>query len=224
MGPWRGSPTPGPDKSFLRALSPRERAQPPPGEAVQPWGDPGRTTQWDASAFHQHGGHSPQNCWSPSSSFWSGCLPPFPRGASAAGIPATPGQPPGTPGGVRSARRLPAEVSDPAGLSGAWARVRLVVSGPFPASCSGSVLESWPPSFCPSLLFRAFSPRSPCFRLGKVREMLPSVLTPEPFGLNSKCGRQRPWGAGWPSTSELSGPREQLGVLVRVCLHWVDIW
>lgn len=93
----------------------------------------------------------------------------------------------------------------PAGAS-SWAQVHPVVSRPSLASCSGSVLGSWPRSFLlPSVVFRAFSPRSPCFRLGKGRERLPSIVTSEPFGLNSKCGRPRPWGAGVASTSGLSG-------------------
>lgn len=65
---------------------------------------------------------------------------------------------------------------------------------PFPASCSGSFWGGRPHSFFHSVLFRAFSPRYPCSRLGKVRETLPSVVTPEPFGLNSRGGRRRPLG------------------------------
>lgn len=90
---------------------------------------------------------------------------------------------------------------------------------------SGSALGSWPRSFFHSVLFRAFSPRPPCFRLGKVPEMLPSVVTPEPFGLNSKCGRQRFWGVGVvlqrvsPCLSSWA-PGSNWGVLVRGCPHW----
>lgn len=80
-----------------------------------------------------------------------------------------------------------------------------------------------PHSFFHSVVFRAFSPRSPCFRLGKVRETLSSVVTPEPFGLNSKRGRQSPGLLGGLS---VSGPWRTVGLLVRgICTGemWVDV-
>lgn len=111
-----------------------------------------------------------------------GLSPRFPRGTSATSIQVT-------PAGQSHSSALHA-------LRGTWAQVHPVAARPFLASCSGSVLGSRPHCFFHSVLFCAFSPRSPCSRLGKVQEMLPSVVTPEPFGLNSKCERQRPRGAG----------------------------
>lgn len=82
------------------------------------------------------------------------------------------------------------------GGPGLGARGHLLCQGPsWPRS--GSLLESRSRSFFHSVLLRAFSPRSPCFRLGKVREMLPSV-TPEPFGLNSNVRDRIPGVLDWP--------------------------
>lgn len=58
-------------------------------------------------------------------------------------------------------------------------------------------------------------------QLGVVWEMLPSIVTPEPFGLNSKGGRQSSWVPG-PSLPRLGS--KQPGGLVRGCPLWGEIW
>lgn len=122
--------------------------------------------------------------------------PPEPKSSFLVWVPPAPVPPRPPRQAPRVSCRALLGVRLPAGLVGAG-----LCSGPsggvrpFPASCSGSFGGGRPPSFFQSVVLRAFSPRSPCFRLGKVRETLSSVVTSEPFGLNSKCGRQRPWGA-----------------------------
>lgn len=166
-------------KASWKALGPRERAHPPPGEAVQPAGvlAQGQATRphhtVERSAAHSTAA-TVRELLSPIKQLLGlGLLPLFPCGTSPPRLALV-----ALPTGLASL----CESRFPAGgaCRAAWAQVHPVVSRPFLASCSGSVLGSRPHSSVHSVLFRAFSPTSPCFRFGKVRETLPSVVAPWP--------------------------------------------
>lgn len=180
----RGAPLPGLTRPPQGVLGPRSGHSGPPRGC--PARGPSHAAQRPAPAPHQHSG---PGCRAARAREQLPGLGPFPPPPA----PVPPRPPRQAP---RVSRRALLGVQLPAGLVGVG-----LCSGPsggvrpFPASCSGSFRGGRPPSFFQSVVLRAFSPRSPCFRLGKVRETLSSVVTSEPFGLNSKCGRQRPWGA-----------------------------
>lgn len=154
-----------------------------PGEAGPPARPPLPRTAAAAIAPPEPDSSFP--VWAPSPCCW----PATPSAGCLAGVPQ----------GLLPGARLPA------GLLGAG-----LCSGP-PGLLLRFISGGRPHSFFHSVVFRAFSPRSPCFRLGKVRETLSSVVTSEPFGLNSKCGIQRPWGAGGSPCRNSGGLGNSLG-------------
>lgn len=170
---------------------------------------PGHAAQPPAPAPHRHSGHGhghPRGRGSPRAASWAGPLPPC-------------SSPAALPGPAGSAALCSVGLAGVGACSGPSGGV-----GPFQASCSGSFPGGRPHSLLQSVVFRAFSPRSPCFRLGKVRETLSFVVTSEPFGLNSKCGRPRPWGAG--VGGHHVGTLGAWGTARAACwrrLRWVDV-
>lgn len=148
-----GSPTPGPDLPGRRRVPGSEPARAPGGQPPRrpaPRGGPRLTVRrLSLSPARQP---RPPSCCGRQSSCSGGSLSPPPRGTSAVSTPAAPaGQP-----------RGPAP----------HAQARPAMSRPFSASCSGSVWGGRPHSFFHSVLFRAFAPRPPRFRLGQGREVL----------------------------------------------------
>lgn len=153
------------------------------GEAVPPLGlAPPRGRPPGSS---QHGGRVRRATGAREQLLGLGPFPPHPRSS-----PATP------PGASRISRRAGRSArATPRGAGcGACAQGHTVASGPSRPPAQVHFGGVGPTASFHSVLFRAFSPRYPCSRLGKVRETLPSVVTPEPFGLNSKGGRRRPLG------------------------------
>lgn len=207
-------------KASWKALGPRERAHPPPGEAVQPAGvlAQGQATRphhtVERSAAHSTAAMVRELLSPIKQLLGLGLLPLFPCGTSA-----TPPGTCGTSGRTGLSLRIP--VSSRRGLSGGLGSgpssgVKALLGLLLRFSFGESAPQLRSLSFIPCLLSH--------ISLLQVREGSGDAsFCSSTLALIPSVGDRGPGVLGWPSTSELSGPRERLGVLVRGPLRWAGI-